>query len=77
MGAPELPCQLDEGQIWLRQFGVSEILQHYRGLYTPSAGSSLTDHGDPQDGAGVDIGAIGSGQDDPADLFARVLTASQ
>jgi hypothetical protein len=38
-------------------------------MYAPAAGSPLTDKGDPADGAGTDIGAIGSGAGDPADQF--------
>ena len=70
---PEVPYQIDEGAVWLRELGVSAVLGHYRALYTPKAGSPLIDAGDPADGAGVDIGAIGAGAADPADKFGRVM----
>jgi hypothetical protein len=53
---------------------VCQILAFYRGLYTPRAGSPVIDSGDPADGAGVDIGAIGAGVDDPADQFGRLCS---
>ena len=63
---------------------VCQILAFYRGLYTPGAGSLLIDKGDPMDGVGTDIGAVGAGTPAAADLFgtvcpdaARVLAATQ
>ena len=65
-----------------RQVSVCQILAFYRGLYTPGSGSLLTDKGDPKDGVGTDIGAVGAGTPAAADLFgtscpdaARVLAA--
>jgi hypothetical protein len=45
------------------------VLGLYRTRYAPQAGSPLIDAGDPQGGAGNDIGAVGAGQANPADLF--------
>jgi hypothetical protein len=70
---PEVPYQIDEGAVWLRQYGVSQVLAHYRALYTPGAGSPLIDAGDPADGPGTDIGAVGAGTADPADKFGKVM----
>jgi MYXO-CTERM domain-containing protein len=46
---------------------VCQILAFYRQRYTPNAGSPLYGKGDPADGIGNDIGAIGDG--DPGDKF--------
>ena len=45
---------------------------YYRSVYAPGAGSPLIDAGDPADGAGNDVGAVGAGEDDAADLFGRL-----
>ncbi len=74
---PESPYAIDEGAVWLRAIGVSQVLAHYRSLYTPGTGSPMLDAGDPSDGAGTDIGAVGSGTEDPKDLFGRVMTPTQ
>jgi hypothetical protein len=73
---PQAPYRIDEGAVWLRTFGVSKVLGYYRALYTPRAGSHLVDAGDPADGAGNDIGAVGAGAANPADQFGRVMTAN-
>src|SRR5262249_22519107 len=53
---------------------VSEILKHYRALYTPLSGSPLTGAGDPQGGPNNNIGAIGQGSDkDPSDQFGTLM----
>jgi hypothetical protein len=70
---PQAPYQIDEGQVWMRQYGVSQVLSYYRAMYTPRAGSPLIDSGDPADGAGNDIGAIGAGTANAADKFGTVL----
>lgn len=70
---PQVPYQLDEGAVWLRRSGVSQVLAYYRGLYAPRAGSPLIDAGDPADGAGNDIGAVGAGTANPADKFGLVM----
>ena len=46
-----------------------QVLAFYRKVYAPGPGSPLIDHGDPADGAGTDIGAVGAGMPDAADLF--------
>jgi hypothetical protein len=71
---PQAPYQVDEGAVWLRTYRVSQVLGYYRSLYTPGPGSPLIDHGDPADGSGTDIGAIGTGVRDPADKFGLVMT---
>jgi hypothetical protein len=48
---------------------VTDMLAYFRAVYTPRAGSPLIDAGDPQDGAGADIGAIGAGAANTADRF--------
>jgi hypothetical protein len=70
---PQVPARIDEGSIWSRTYGVSQLLAYYRMLYTPAAGSPLIDKGDPADGAGTDIGAIGAGAAAAADKFGRVM----
>jgi hypothetical protein len=47
------------------------MLAHFRKLYTPGKESPLIDSGDPADGAGVDIGAIGAGKEDKQDRFGK------
>jgi hypothetical protein len=66
---PQTPYQVDEGLVWSRTYGVSQILAVYRGLYTPRAGSPLIGAA-----AGTNIGAVGAGASDPADKLGRVMT---
>jgi hypothetical protein len=73
---PQVPARIDEGSIWSRTYGVSQLLADSRQLYTPAAGSPLVDKGDPADGAGNDIGAIGAGAANAADKFGRVMEAN-
>lgn len=47
-----------------RKVGVSKILAHYRELYTPAEGSPLIGGGDPADGKGTRIGAVGGEKDE-------------
>jgi hypothetical protein len=61
----------DESLIWNRATTVASVLALYRGRYTPMAGSPLIDAGDPQGGAGNDIGAVGAGQPNAADKFGQ------
>jgi hypothetical protein len=68
-GTPEMPYQISDGCVWSRTYKTSQVLAHYREMYSPAPGSPLTDAGDAADGAGTDIGAIGSGVRDPKDLF--------
>jgi hypothetical protein len=73
---PQVPYQIDEGLVWLRKYGVSQVLSYYRALYTPRAGSPLVDAGDPADGSGNDIGAVGAGNTNAADKFGLVMEAN-
>ena len=59
----------DESSVWQRGTTVASILAAYRMRYTPKANSPLIDVGDPSGGAGNDIGAVGAGQANAADLF--------
>lgn len=56
--AREIPFQVSDGDIWRRRVTVSQILSHYKTLYTPGAGSPLTNAGSD----GENIGAIGDGR---------------
>ena len=71
---PQVPFAVSEGPVWLRTYGVSQLLAYYRSLYAPRAGSPLVDGGDPADGDGIDIGAVGAGKSHPADKFGAVMT---
>jgi hypothetical protein len=70
-----VPFAIGDGDIWLRNVTVSQILALYRGIYTPAAGSPLIDAGDPSDDTGgarnTDIGAVGAGNAHPDDQFGR------
>jgi hypothetical protein len=48
---------------------VCQILRYYRRIFTPGPGSPLVDRGDPVDGAGADIGAVGAGAPHVNDRF--------
>jgi len=48
---------------------VCQILRYYRRVFTPRPGSPLVDRGDPADGPGADIGAVGAGVPHPDDRF--------
>jgi hypothetical protein len=54
-----------------RKVTVSKILAFYRDAYSPAAGSPLIGAGDPADGEGANIGAIGSAKPSPSDRFGR------
>jgi hypothetical protein len=49
-----------DDDIKARKVGVSKMLAFYRDAYTPAAGSPLIGAGDPADGEGTNIGAVGS-----------------
>jgi hypothetical protein len=70
---PEIPYGISEGCIWSRTYTTGQVLTHYREMYRPGPGSPLVDAGDPADGAGTDIGAIGEGTNDPKDSFGLVI----
>jgi hypothetical protein len=55
--------------IWNRTKKVSDVLAAYRSMYSPAHGSPLIGAGDPQDGAGGNIGAVGNGE--PTDQFGK------
>lgn len=73
---PQAPFPIDEGMVWRRTVGVSQVLGHYRTLFTPKPGSPLIDRGDPADGSGNDIGAIGTGIPHAADKFGLVMATN-
>jgi hypothetical protein len=50
---------------------VREVLARYREAYAPAEGSPLLNAGDPADGAGSYIGAVGAGDRTPHDRFGR------
>jgi hypothetical protein len=56
---------------------VPAILAHYLAAYAPTADSSLLKAGDPADGAGSYIGAVGGGTDTPKDHFGRWGASSE
>jgi hypothetical protein len=66
------PLDLDEVGVWKRTTTVRDVLSHYRGRYTPQAGSPPIDAGDPAGGAGNDIGAVGAGEVNAADRFGQL-----
>jgi hypothetical protein len=70
-GGVTITYSVDEPALWARTLKLSQVLAKLRADYTPSSGSPLIDKGDPADGAGVDIGAVGAGANDPADLFGK------
>lgn len=55
-----------------RKVTVAQILAHYRDLYSPAEGSPLIGAGDPADGAGTNIGAIGSAKPSTLDRFGKL-----
>jgi hypothetical protein len=55
---------------------ISDMLTYFRTVYAPRAGSPLIDTGDPQDGSGADIGAIGAGNANPDDRFGQLSGTS-
>jgi hypothetical protein len=64
-----IPYPFKNEDIWSRTKKVSDVLSTYRAMYSPAAGSPLIGAGDPQDGTGVNIGAVGNGEAD--DLFGK------
>jgi hypothetical protein len=61
----------DDDDIRTRKVTVSQILALYRDAYSPAAGSPLRGNGDPVDGPGSFIGAVGGGDATPNDWFGR------
>ena len=60
-----------DDDIKARKVVVSAMLAFYRDAYTPGAGSPLIGAGDPADGPGSYIGAVGTGANAPDDFFGR------
>jgi hypothetical protein len=50
---------------------VSKMLARFREIYSPAPGSPLVDGGDPADGPGADIGAVGAGTAHADDRFGK------
>jgi len=69
LAMPGMGFGLDDAVIWTGGTKVSGILGIYRTRYTPQAGSTLIDAGDPAGGAGNDIGAVGAGTANANDKF--------
>lgn len=65
-----------DDDIRARKVKVSQILKHYREIYSPADGSPLVEAGDPADGKGNYIGAVGIGKDAPNDHFGRFGVAN-
>lgn len=65
----EFPYSDDE--IKARKVTVSKILAFYRDAYTPAERSPLIGAGDPADGVGTNIGAVGSSAPSSDDRFGR------
>jgi hypothetical protein len=61
----------EDDDIRARKVTVTQILAHYREAYAPGEGSPLLGGGDPADGAGSYIGAVGGGKETPNDYFGR------
>jgi len=72
LASPPISFPFSDSSIDSGATTVAAILQYYRIAYTPQIGSPVIDAGDPADGPGVDIGAVGAGMTDPNDLFGRI-----
>ena len=71
--AAEVPYRISNGCVWLGDYSTGAVLLHYRQVYRPASGSPLIGAGDPSDGAGTAIGAIGPDDANPVDQFGRVV----
>lgn len=60
-----------DDEIKARKVGISKILARYREVYSPAEGSPLIGTGDPADGAGTNIGAVGAARPSDQDRFGR------
>jgi hypothetical protein len=58
-------------EIKARKVGVSKMQALHRAAYAPAAGSPLIHDGDPADGPGSFIVAIGAGKNPPNDRFGK------
>ncbi|OAI45211.1 hypothetical protein AYO44_13055 [Planctomycetaceae bacterium SCGC AG-212-F19] len=70
-GAISQRFPFSDEDIKARKVPVSKILGFYRDVYSPAEGSPLLGAGDPADGAGSFIGAVGPGKNAPKDEFGR------
>jgi hypothetical protein len=66
-----------DADIVLGKVTVSKILAFYREAYRPAAGSPLIGAGDPADGKGTNIGAVGAAMESAADQFGRFGRAKE
>jgi hypothetical protein len=68
-----LPKQFpfSDEDITARKVTAAQILARYREAYAPAEGSPLLDAGDPADGSGSFIGAVGKGKGSQHDDFGR------
>jgi hypothetical protein len=71
-GQPEVPYRVSEGCIWTGGCTTKQALSRYREIYRPAAGSPMINAGDPADGTGTFIGAIGPDDANPVDRFGRI-----
>lgn len=60
-----------DDEIKARKVVLSKILAFYRDAYSPAEGSPLIGSGDPADGAGTNIGAIGAAKPSDQDRFGQ------
>jgi hypothetical protein len=72
-GAPEIPYAIPEGAVWSGGYTVGQTLSHYRELYRPATGSPLLNAGNPADGVGAFIGAVGPNGSQSLDVFGRIV----
>ena len=72
-GASEIPYRIAEGCIWTGGCSIGQVLAHYRTIYMPAASSPLNEAGDPADGVGTPIGAIGRDPNLTVDKFGRII----
>lgn len=67
---PTTSIPFDEVALWNRSLSVAATLSSYRTKFLPTMGSPAIDTGDPTlFGAGNDVGAVGAGTSNAADLF--------
>lgn len=72
-GPSEIPYRVSEGCVWVGTCSIGKVLAHYRTIDKPAAGGPLINAGDPADGAGTVIGAIGPNTSNPVDRFGRIV----
>src|SRR5947207_1008901 len=74
---PHFPAPIPKGSrcsaegVKARKVRVAKTLPFYRAAYSPAAGSPLIGAGDPADGEGTSIGAIGAARPSDQDRFGR------